>query len=175
MFNRYNSKAKYSTHVFTDSWFTSKRIIEKSLSYGCHLIGGLKTNRCIYPQEIKIKISDFVGYIEENDIDVVTVNGKEYKAYRYEGKINNLDNAIVLMCWDANLALGKLTCIVLTDIELSAITILKYYTRRWSIETSFLYLKDRLGLKHYQMHKLKGLNRFWSIVYLAYIYIEVYR
>ncbi|SDL06071.1 Transposase DDE domain-containing protein [Natronincola ferrireducens] len=158
-----------------DSWFTSKKIIEKSLSYGLHLIGGLKTNRCIYPQGIKIKISDFVGYIEDHDLDVVTFKGKKYKVYRYEGGINGIDNAVVLICWEANSPAGKPTCIVSTDIELSTMTILEYYSIRWSIETSFLYLKDRLGLKHYQMRKLKGLKRFWSIVYLAYTYIEVYR
>jgi SRSO17 transposase len=53
--------------------------------------------------------------------------------------------------------------------------ILKYYSNRWKIETSFLHLKDRLRLKHYQMHKVKGFTQFWSIVYLAYTLLELYR
>lgn len=175
LFHQFNNNKNHSIYFLTDSWFTSKKIIEKSLSYGYHLIGGVKTNRCIYPQGIKIKISDFVGYIEDNDLDVVTVKGKKYKVYRYEGGINGIDNAVVLICCEADSTVEKPTCIMSTDIELSTITILEYYSKRWNIETSFLYLKDRLGLKHYQMRKLKGLKRFWSIVYLAYTYVEVYR
>ncbi|QXM07493.1 transposase [Crassaminicella indica] len=62
-----------------------------------------------------------------------------------------------------------------TDTELSNKAILKYYSNRWEIEILFLYLKDRLRLKHYQMRKLKGLTRFWMVVYLAYTLLEIYR
>lgn len=65
--------------------------------------------------------------------------------------------------------------ILSTNTELSSKKILKYYSNLWEIETSFLYLKNRLGLKHYQMHKIKGFTRFWHIVYLAYTLLELYR
>ena len=175
LFHQHRDKRNHPTYLLTDSWFSSKKVIEKSLSYGYHFIGGLKINRCIYPQGVKVKISDFVKYIQDSDLDIVTLKGKKYKVYRYEGTITGIDNAVVLICWEADSKRSKPKCIVSTDTELSSVTILSHYSKRWEIETSFLYLKDRLGLKHYQMRKLKGLKRFWSIVYLVYTYIEVYR
>lgn len=175
LFKENNVNTDNPTYTLTDSWFNSKKLIDKSLSYGYHLIGGLKTNRCIYPLGIKISISKFVNFIKANDLDVVTVKSNKYKVYRYEGKVSNVDNAVVLICWESNNPTSKPKCILSTDIELESKTILEYYCRRWKIETSFLYLKDRLGLKHYQMRKLKGVQRFWSIVYLAYTYLELFR
>lgn len=175
IFKENNIRTDHPTYILTDSWFTSKKLMEKSLSFGYHLIGGLKLNRCIYPLGIKISISNFVNFIRDNDLDVVTVKNNKYKVYKYEGKITNIDNAVVLICWELGDQTSKPTCILSTDTELDSKTILEYYSRRWEIETSFLYLKDRLGLKHYQMRKLKGLRRFWSIVYLAYTYLELFR
>lgn len=175
LFKTYNNTEEHLIYTLTDSWFTSKKIIEKSLSYGYHLIGGLKLNRSIYPQGVKVKISNFVDCIEKSDLNVVTVKDKKYQVYRYEGKVSGVDSAVVLICWENEFGGGTPKCILSTDVELSSKTILKYYARRWEIETSFLYLKDRLGLKHYQMRSLKGFNRFWSIVYLAYTYLELQR
>ena len=48
-----------SAYELCDSWFTAKKVIEVHLKKGYHLIGGLKTNRIIYPQGIRIQIKDF--------------------------------------------------------------------------------------------------------------------
>ncbi|NPV54815.1 MAG: hypothetical protein HPY71_15085 [Firmicutes bacterium] len=65
-----------------------------------HTIGAIKRNRIIYPQGIRISIADFLKYIMESDLNTVTVDGKLYDVYRYEGKVGKIDNAVVLMCWD---------------------------------------------------------------------------
>lgn len=170
--NPYNTNKIY---ILTDSWFASKKLFNNNLSYGYHAISGFKLNRCIYPEGIKIKISDFAKYISENEYEDVIIKDKAYKVYRYEGKASGIDNAVVLICYEANKANSKIVSILSTDTELSSKKILKYYFNRWEIETSFLYLKDRLGLKHYQMRKIKGFTRFWHIVYLAYTLLELYR
>ena len=43
-----------SAYGLCDSCFTSKKVIEAYLKKVYHLIGGLKTNRIIYPQGIRI-------------------------------------------------------------------------------------------------------------------------
>ena len=62
------------------------------------MIGGLKTNRVIYPQGLRVQIKDFEQYIQENDVHLVTVGRSSYWAYRYEGALNEIGNAVVIMC-----------------------------------------------------------------------------
>ncbi len=162
-------------YVLTDSWFASEDLFDSNLSYGYHTISGFKPNRCIYAKGIKIKISNFIKYISETEYKDVTIKDKTYKVYRYEGKASGIDNAVVLICYEANKENPKVVSILSTDTGLSSKKILKYYSNRWKIETSFLYLKDRLGLKHYQMRKVKGFTRFWTVVYLAYTLLELHR
>ncbi|NEU05022.1 hypothetical protein [Clostridium senegalense] len=61
-----------------------------------HIIGGLKTNRVIYPKGIGIQIKQFTQYIEKNDVHLVTVNNSKYWVYPYEGNLNGIDNEVVL-------------------------------------------------------------------------------
>nr|WP_233432516.1 MULTISPECIES: hypothetical protein [Thermoanaerobacterium] len=41
----------------------------------------------------------FQCLIEKNEVCLVTVNGSRYWAYRYEGALNGIDNAVVVLCW----------------------------------------------------------------------------
>ncbi|WP_231969027.1 hypothetical protein [Thermoanaerobacterium sp. RBIITD] len=81
-----------------DSWFTNEKVINAHFKRGCHLIGALKTNRIIYPIGIRVQIKDFAQYIEKNEVHLVTVNSSRYWVYRYEGALNGIDNAVVLIC-----------------------------------------------------------------------------
>jgi hypothetical protein len=40
---------------------------------------------------------------------------------------------------------------------------------------SFRYKKQRLGLNDYEMRSFKGIERFWSLVYLIYNFLEIER
>lgn len=122
-----------------------------------------------------MKISDFIKYTTKLDFKDVTIQDKTYKVYRYENKVSGIDNAVILICHESDKENPKIISILSTDTELSSKKILKYYSNRWEIETSFLYLKDRLGLRHYQMRKIKGFTRFLIIVHLAYTLLELYR
>nr|WP_235062578.1 hypothetical protein [Thermoanaerobacterium aotearoense] len=91
--------SKGAVYGLYDSWYINKKVIETHFERGYHLIGALKTNRIIYPQGIRIQIKDFAQYIEKNEVCLVTVNGSIYWVYRYEGALNDIDNAIVVLCW----------------------------------------------------------------------------
>ncbi|OAS13252.1 hypothetical protein A8708_10640 [Paenibacillus oryzisoli] len=89
----------YGGYALVDSWFTCARVIDSYAAAGYHLIGGLKTNRIIYPQGIRISIQDFAAHMYKEDIRLVTVNETSYWTYRYEGALNDIENAVVLLCW----------------------------------------------------------------------------
>ena len=65
--------------------------------------------------------------------------------------------------------------ILSTDLNLRNEEIMRYYSYRWDIETGYLYCKDRLGLGHYQMRKLKAIEKYCALVFAAYALLESLR
>ena len=70
---------------------------------------------------------------------------------------------------------GSMRSIISTDRNLSTSDILKIYSYRWDIEVGYLYLKDRLGIGHYQMRKLEAIKKYCALVFAAYCLLEILR
>lgn len=163
-------------YVLTDSWYTSTSLIEEALCKGYHVIGCVKSNKMIFPYGVKIKISEFIKWIEPSTLDLVTVEGKEYRVYRYEGKVGTLDNATLLISYEVKKdGYEAPVCVLSTDIELDSETILRYYAVRWTIETSYQYLKENLGFDEYRVRSLVSIERYMLLCFLAYNFLEYYR
>lgn len=138
-----------SVYLLFDSWFTSRSIsiIEAVLSKRIHLIDALKTNCILYPQGIRIQAKKFATHIQEDETDLVTVSNESYRVYRYEGALNDLDESVVLMCWNKEHPIEPkyMCCFLSTDTELTTEQILLHYSQRWSIET---YFKQETGKRY---------------------------
>ncbi len=158
-------------YALFDSWFTCPKVLDAYALQGYHCIGAIKTNRIIYPQGIHINISDFSQYIKKNDVDLVTVNNSKYWVYRYEGALNDIDNAVVIFSWpeDAFGVSKALKAFICTDVSLETITILEYYTNRWPIEVFFKQEKGHLGFNKYQIRSIKGIKRIWLLQSLVHL------
>lgn len=163
-------------YVLTDSWYSNKDVIYTSLQQGYHFIGAIKSNRLISPKGIKIQLSQFAEYIDPNALDVVTVKGKEYRAYTYEGPIAKIENALVVISYevDGN-SFKKPIFLISTDIELDVRTIIEYYSKRWTVETNYKYLKVNLGFDKYKVRSLLSIERYFLIVFLAINFLEIFR
>lgn len=64
---------------------------------GCHSIGRIKSNIVIYASGIKVGVNTFLKYINTNETSLVTASNNKYYVYRYEGKLNDIENAVVLI------------------------------------------------------------------------------
>ncbi len=162
---------KNKGYALFDSWFTCPKVLDAYASRGYNCIGAIKTNRIIYPQGIKINISNFAQYIKKNDVNLVTVNNSKYWTYRYEGALNNIDNAIIVFSWPEK-AFGvskALKAFICTDVSLETSTILIYYTNRWPIEVFFKQEKGHLGFDKYQIRSIKGIQRLWILQSLVHL------
>ncbi|WP_425292361.1 transposase [Clostridium sporogenes] len=62
-----------------------------------------------------------------------------------------------------------------TDILLNAETIIKYYSHRLNIETSYKYLKSNLAFDKYRMRSILSIERYFLIVFLIYNFLELFR
>lgn len=160
------------SYFLCDSWYTSAKVMDSFIRKGFYTIGVLKTNRIIYPCGIRRKVSEFALHLKKTDSDVslVTVGGREFYVYRYEGKLNDIPNVAVILSYPKE-AFGNpraLRVFISTNVGLSTQEILDTYTRRWPIELFFRQSKGKLALDKYQIRSRMGIQRYWLIMSLAH-------
>ena len=160
------------SYFLCDCWYVSEKIINAFAAKGYHTIGALKTNRTLYPFGIKKKLSEFAILLSVtcSDFNLVTVKNQKYYVYRYEGKLNGIENAVVLLSYPEK-AFGNpkaLRAFLSTDVSLSTDEILSHYACRWSIEIFFRQCKATLALDGYQIRSAQGIRRYWLLMSLAH-------
>lgn len=117
----------------------------------------------LYNESVQTNIfSEFAALLSvtRSDFNLVTVKNQNYYVYRYEGKLNGIENAVVLLSYPEK-AFGKpkaLRAFLCTDVSLSTNEILLHYVCRWSIEVFFRQCKDKLALDSYQIRSAKGIR-----------------
>ncbi|MBP5718207.1 MAG: transposase [Abditibacteriota bacterium] len=160
------------SYFLCDSWYTSVKIMKAFLKKGFYTIGAVKSNRVIYPAGIKQQIGQFAPFLRKTDSNVrlVTVGNRKFYVYRYEGKLNEIENAVVLISYpeDAFGVPAALRAFISTDVSLTTMEILNLYVERWRIEVFFRQAKQKLALDKYQVRSAQGIRRFWLLMSLAH-------
>ena len=161
------------SYFLCDSWYTCGDIMDAFIKKGFYTIGALKTNRILYPCGIKQKVSEFALHLRKTDaaVSLVTVGSRSYYVYRYEGNLNGIENAVVLITYpkDAFQVPKALRAFISTDVSLSTKEILDKYADRWPVELFFRQSKDKLSFDRYQIRSSKGIHRYWLLMSLAHL------
>ena len=157
-----------SAYFLGDSWYTSNKLMDDFAQKGFETIGALRTNRIIFPNQIRQQAKQFAPCICKDDpnVSLVTVGKRNYYVYRYQGKMNNRDNAVVLLSYPEK-SFGdakSLRVFISTQTNLSTQEILSIYVNRWSIEVFFRDCKQKLAFDKCQLRKKKGITRMWLIL-----------
>ena len=160
------------SYFLCDCWYVSEKLINTFVQKGFHTIGALKTNRLLYPSGMKKKLSELAAELSvtEKGFDLVTVKKRKYYVYRYEGNLNGIENAVVLLSYPEK-AFGNpkaLRAFISTNVALSTLEILSCYVCRWPIEVFFRQCKTRLALDTYQIRSSKGIQRYWLLMSMAH-------
>ena len=161
-----------SPYFLMDSWYTNPGVFDACREKGCHLIGTMKTNRILYPEEKRTSASDMAVSLDRSCFHPVTVKGRDYLVYRYEGALNKIDHAVVLLSYPVK-AFGKknaLRVFLCSDTDLSDETILNFYAHRWTIEVLFRSHKRYLGLKSFMVRAAKAIDRLLLILAVAHFF-----
>ncbi len=159
-------------YVLMDSWYTNPAILEECEKKGCHLIGAMKTNRILYPNGQRTSAMDYARALSSSHFHLVTVKGHEYWVHRYEGTLNKIHNAVVLLSYPKE-AFGNpkaLRIFLCSDLSLEDRTILEYYSHRWKIEVMFRSQKRYMGFKSFMVRAAKAFDRLLTILYLAHFF-----
>mgnify|MGYP002513557831 FL=1 len=146
--------------------------MDSFIQKGFYTIDALKTNRITYPCGIRQNVSGFALHLRKTDADVslLTVGRRKFYVYRYEGKLNDIPNAAVILSYleEAFGNLKALRVFISTNAELSTQEILDNYSRRWLMELFFRQSKGKLALDKYQIRSRKGIQRYWLIMSLVH-------
>ena len=160
------------SYLLCDSWYTCGDIMDAFVKKGFYTIGALKTNRVLYPCGMKQKVNEFALHLRKTDaaVSLVTVGSRKYYVYRYEGKLNGIENAVVLISYpkDGFHEPKALRAFICTDVSLSTREILDRYVERWPVEVFFRQSKNRLAFDRYQIRSSQGIRRYWLLMSLAH-------
>lgn len=122
-----------------------------------------------------MNVHDFAEKLKEAEcrelFHPVTVKGRTYLVLRYEGKLNGIENAAVLLTYPVS-AFGKekaLRAFISTDVSLSDEEILAFYVQRWEIEVFFRTVKNTFAFAKCQIRSARAVQRVWILLELAYL------
>lgn len=167
--------APIPSYFLCDSWYVCDKLVDTFIRKGFYTVGAMKTNRILYPYGVKMNVCDLAGKLVEAEckelFHLVTVKQRQYYVYRYEGNLNGIENAVVLLTYPKK-AFGKekaLRAFISTNTALSDEEILNLYVTRWNIEVYFRSCKSKLAIDQYQIRSAKGIKRFWLIASLVYL------
>lgn len=159
-------------YFLMDSWYTNGAAYNACLSRGFHIIGAMKTNRIIYPNDDRISIKDYAATLPDDCFRSITVKGHTYKVHRYEGSLNKIKHAVVLISYSEG-SFGQpqaLRTYLCSDTSLSDEDILALYFRRWQIETFFKQQKGYFGFNKSMIRTAKAIDRFFLILSIGYFF-----
>ena len=161
-------------HPIEDAYFHQSHLKGKQ-DYGHQAVSVMLSCNGIvlnYAFVLYNKLSELAAELSvtHKNFDLVTVKGRNYYVYRYEGNLNGIENAIVLFSYPEK-AFGKpkaLRAFLCMDVSLSTNEILDNYVCRWPIEVFFRQCKDKLALDSYQIRSAQGIRRYWLIMSFAH-------
>ncbi len=155
-----------------DSWYTCTTLWDKALEKGVTLIGAMKSNRILYPDGHRCNVHDYAASLANDQYHLVTVGGRQYWIHRYEGPLNGIEKAVVLLSYPQK-SFGRLDALrafICSDLSLTDENILVHYTHRWKIEVMFKQHKMYLGLKTFMVRSAKAIDRLFVIFPLAHFF-----
>ena len=85
--------------LLCDSWYSNKKLFGVSKEAGYAYVGGLRTNRVIYPpghERLGIKLNRMITTLTKDDVSLVKVGNNEYYVYTYRGKLNDIKNSLLV-------------------------------------------------------------------------------
>jgi len=137
--------------VLCDSWYSCKKLFDAARERGYTYIGALRTNRVIYPEgygSLGVKVHAFAKTLTAKDVSLVKAGGHEYYIYTYQGKVNDVKMATIVLSWPKNALFNEkaLKAFISLDPNIDVQSLLNHYVHRWPIETFFRESKKYLGL-----------------------------
>lgn len=158
--------------VMFDSWYASNKLIKYCQAQGFRVICSIKGNRRFDGKRLR-RIARGVWQKSWTRMVLSSADGhRTYWTYKLKGHLRGLPGTVTVIISKRHHRDKRPEYFLCTDTKLPVKAILQGYTKRWSVEVDYLYLKGWLGLADLRMRKLEGIDRFFSVVFLALNYLQ---
>lgn len=174
------------THVLMDAWYGDKRLWRAARDRDFQITTGVKSNRSLRVADPQARsgwrwqrLSDYAAALspeqyqklvwpaqdpdQPREVYVHVVTTRLRKLYQCQLVIArpSLDCPPAAVRYWAS-----------SDLDADLLTLVGHIATRWTIEVFFGETKDLLGLDQYQLMSATALLRFWTLVCLAYVFLE---
>lgn len=178
--------ADTTTHVLLDTWYTAKRIWTVARERGFFITSGLKNNRFLRLEDAADpkgwrwqKLADYASGLSADDYTLLSWPRQEQDQPRQVyvhvlstrvRKLYRCQVVIVRTSLDAPHSATRYWAS--SDLTADAETLLIHIATRWEIEVLFADTKELLGLDQYLVMSAASIQRFWTLVMAAYVFLE---
>lgn len=181
MIRNFKPVSTTQTHVLVDSWFGCKRIWKAARDRGFLITSGLKCNR-----SLRIATPEGKRW-QRLDAYAASLSPEQYHKLSWPSqddprdvyvhvvrtRIHNLYTCqLVIARYALDCPLKAVRYWASSDLEADPATLLQHITTRWEIEVLFSDAKDLLGLDQYQLMSTTAILRFWTLVMVAYTFLD---
>jgi SRSO17 transposase len=173
------------THVLLDSWYTSKRLWKIARERGFLITSGLRCNRLLRIEDPEVpngwrwqRVDEYAAALSQADWQWVCWPNQNGNRWVYvhvvSTRIKTLYRCqlvIVRGKWDDDEEERTLYW-ASSDLSADLPTLVSHIAARWDVEVLFADTKELLGLDHYQLMSATAIVRFWTLVMLAYYFLD---
>lgn len=173
------------THVLLDSWYTAKRIWKIAGERGFLITSGLRCNRSLRIEDEQAekgwrwqRVDEYAAALPETAWQQVCWPGQNGQRRVYvhmvSTRIKKLYRCQLLIArgqWDDDQEERTLYW-ASSDLTADLMTLVGHIATRWDVELLFADTKELLGLDQYQLMTATVIVRFWTLVMLAYYFLD---
>ena len=161
--------------VIMDSWYMAAEIIHLCTSKGITVIGAVKSNRIIYVNGMPRQLKSYRRGLKRKDWTMMIIDEEKYLVHECIFMMKNIGRIKLLLCKQCHDGKwSRVFYLVSTDNCRSSVSIIRAYSRRWSIEIFHKDIKSHLGLEACQARRYQSIIRHLMLVTLAYACLKLW-
>lgn len=159
--------------VLADAWYFFHRLVKAAKTRRYDWIFGCKSNRRIRCAGRVVTVGQLAKRLPPDEFERVTIQGRRFVVASRVVDIRGIGAAKVVIYAEVRgssrrIRRRDLRCIATNRYDWAVRTILSGYMQRQRIENFFKDTKLHLGLGEYQLRKVQGIQRHWTLVALAH-------
>jgi SRSO17 transposase len=173
MIENYQPLPDTQTYVMSDSWYSSKNLLQLCRQRGFQFIGAVKSNRKLQVGSANRQVKEWQALLPKSAFERVKLKDKRYKVWTTDGHLSCGQTVKALI--NRRVGVKKWHYLVCTDLDLSAKRIISAYLVRWEVENFYRAAKQILGWTDYQMRDLSAIENHVLMMMVTHAYLEIQR
>ena len=164
--------------ILFDRGFNRRKVFQTLVEVGHHILCRAKSNAVFYhlptvPKRIKRgRPKKYGRRIQLQDLRYapIDIDNKQYSIASVVARTKMCPTKVRLVVMRTQRQKSKpfqYFCVFTTDLTLDLCQIVRYYQKRWLIETAFRDVKQNFGFDKYRVKSLLSINRFVQLSFVA--------